>query len=218
MKKYNLIKAGILCGGIFMGLTGCGAKTVDCDIEEQHVHLYVDEENNLCRYAESEKEYIGNLIRTEEYLPTTEELSTISENDFYRVKDNEEYLEQISLEYQPRREAYVYDYVYGPHYGYRYGYSARGKFEYSYGLTYGYHWDYEWQDIPLDEYTSDQVRDITYQYQLYKINEDGTTSKKLFSSLEDVPKEYEYFTLDTLVQENISDSYHLESKKMKIRK
>ena len=117
----------------------------------------------------------------------------------------------------PKREAYVYDYVYGTYYGYRYGYSFNGKFEYSYGLTSGYHWDYEWQEIPLDEYTTDKVQDITYQYQLYKINEDGTLSKRLFESLEEVPEEYKYFTPDTLVKENVSDPYYLDSKKIKTR-
>lgn len=217
MKRKNLIKTSFIYGGIIIGLTGCTAKTVDCNIEESHVHLYVNEDNNLSRYVESEKEYIEDLIRTEEYLPMTKELSEISENSLYRIEDNEKYLEQVSLQCYPKREAYVYDYVYGTYYGYRYGYSFNGKFEYSYGLTSGYHWDYEWQEIPLDEYTTDKVQDITYQYQLYKINEDGTLSKRVFESLEEVPEEYKYFTPDTLVKENVSNPYYLDSKKIKTR-
>lgn len=179
--------------------------------------MYVDEDNNLSRYVDSEKEYIKDLIRTEEYLPMTEELSEISENSLYRIEDNEKYLEQVSLQCYPKREAYVYDYVYGTYYGYRYGYSVSGEFEYSYGLTSGYHWDYEWQEIPLDEYTTDKVQDITYQYQLYKINEDGTLSKRLFESFEDVSEEYKYFTPDTLVKENVSEPYYLDRNKVKTR-
>ena len=62
MKRKNLIKTSFIYGGIIVGLTGCTAKTVDCNIEESHVHLYVNEDNNLSRYVESEKEYRAGIF------------------------------------------------------------------------------------------------------------------------------------------------------------
>lgn len=103
--------------------------------------------------------------------------------------------------YEPKREAYVYDYIYGQYYGYGYGYNfSSGKYEYGYGLIQGYHWDYNWQEIGLDEYTDNKVRDITYQFRFYKINSDNSISEKLFNSLDEISSEYKYFKPITLVK------------------
>ncbi len=49
-KKYNLIRVGLICSSLLFTNSGCGVKTVDCDIEGEHVHLYVSESNLLSRY------------------------------------------------------------------------------------------------------------------------------------------------------------------------
>ena len=84
--QYNLIRVGLICGTLLFSPTGCGSKTVDCEIEGKHVHLYVSESNLLSRYIESERERIKGLNRTDEYLPLTEELAQASENGLYPVK------------------------------------------------------------------------------------------------------------------------------------
>ena len=109
--------------------------------------------------------------------------------------------------YDAKRQAYTYDYIYGGYYAYDY---ASGQ----YGTIFGWHWGYEWQDISL-EYTTDKVRDITYQFRFYKIDEDGVVSSKLFSALEEVPEEYRYFKLFDFVQKETSSSYYLEMSKFK---
>lgn len=213
----KLVKKSLACTFILLTLSGC-AKTVECNINGNHVHLYTNEDKTLSRYINSEKEYVGNLLRTETYLPMNQELENITENDLYIVSDNIEYLENIVSSYHPERQAYVYDYIYGNYYGYRFGYNyLNGKYEYSFGPISGYHWDYEWQNIALDEYTTDKVRDITYQYRFYKLNADGTTSSKLFNSLEEVTGEYKYFTPKTLVQKNTSESYYLPKENQKVK-
>jgi len=219
MKKtgYKLIKTALPCLTLIVCLSGC-AKEVECDINGNHVHLYTNQDMKLSRYINSEKEYVGNLFRTENYLPMTEDLESITENKLYNIKDNTEYLEEVISSYHPERQAYIYDYIYGNYYGYDYGYNfSNNKYEYFYGNHTGYHWDYEWQNISLNEYTDDKVRDITYQYRFYKLNADGTTSEKLFNSLDEVTPEYKYFTPTTLVQKNISESYYLTKENTKIK-
>ena len=90
--QYNLIRVGLICSTLLFSPTGCGAKTVDCDIEGEHVHLYVSESNLLSRYIESEKERVKGLNRTDEYLPLTEELAQASENGLYPVEENLDYI------------------------------------------------------------------------------------------------------------------------------
>lgn len=36
-KKYNLIRVGLICSSLLFTNSGCGVKTVDCDIEGEHV-------------------------------------------------------------------------------------------------------------------------------------------------------------------------------------
>ena len=86
--QYSLIHVGLICGTLLFSTSGCGAKTVDCDIEGEHVHLYVSESNLLSRYIESEKMRVKGLNRTEEYLPLTGELAEASENGLYPVEEN----------------------------------------------------------------------------------------------------------------------------------
>jgi len=216
--KYKLVKTAVTCLIIASTFTACGAQRVDCNIEGQHVHLYVNENRNLSRYIESEKQQIDSFYRTEEYLPLTEETSQITKNDLYQIEDNLDYLNEKISSYKPRRQAYVYDYIYGTYYDYGYGYDPMtGEYDYVYGPKTGYHYDYEWRDIPLDKYTKDQVRDITYKFRFYKIKEDGTLDSKLFNSLDEVTKEYKYFYPSNLVKEKIGSSYKLPKENQKVK-
>lgn len=218
MKKYKLIKnsiSSVLCVTTILTFSGC-AREVECDIDGEHVHIYISNDSQLTRYVDSEKEYIGDLLRTDNYLNMNDELKFIDENGLYVIEDNIEYLNREINKYSSKRQAYVYDYIYGTYYGYDYGYNpSSGKYEYHYGLHTGYHYGYEWQDIGIDDYTTDEVRDITYQFRFYKKNEDGTLSSQLFNDLEEIPGEYKFFTPKTLVEQNVSTSYYLESKKIK---
>ena len=194
------------------------AKEVDCDIDLEHVHLYLNDDEDLSRYIESEKEYVGNFYKTDTYYSTSDTFQIISDNNLYIISDNIDYLTEKMGNYHLEREAYVYDYIYGSYYGYEYGYDySTNSYTYGYGLKTGYHWDYEWQNIDLDEYTDDKVRDITYQFKFYKINDDGTLISKLFNSLDEVDDDYKYFKPGDLVKKNISDSYYLSKEKQKVK-
>ena len=212
-KKYKLV--GSLIAGVALAtmITGC-AKDVECNIEEDHVHLYKDPDLDLSKYVESEKDHIGRFLRTDEYLDMTEELSLVSKKGLYLISDNKEYFyKAIDDRKENTREAYVYDYIYGSYYGYSYGYnSSSGKYEYFYGRHTGYHYGYEWQEISKDIYTSDEVRDITYTIKVYKI-ENGLLMSNEFNNVKDIPSEYKYFGNDIIVK-HTSEGYYLDNNNM----
>lgn len=216
--RFKLIKKAVSCTLVLTSLITCSgcAKEIDCSISGEHVHLYLNEDSKLSRYIDSEKEYIKDLFRTEKTLSMTRDLNIINDNKLYIASDNLEYLKTKVIENSQSRQSYSYGYVYGTYTGYAFGVNpVTGKAEYYHGVHTGWHNGYDWQDISLEEYTSDKVRDITYKFKFYKINNDGSTSSKSFNSLDDIEKEYKYFKLEDLVEKHISDSYYLEKQKEK---
>lgn len=217
-KKYTLIKKSLVGALLTVSLAGC-VKNVDCDISGNHIHLYQNKSNGVVRYIEGEKEKSGDFLWTDKYKKETTKLQAISKNKLCSIEDNFTYFnKKVSKIPEPKRQAYVYDYIYGTYYGYGYCYnSSTGKYGYGYGLITGYHYDYEWQDIPLDKYTTDEVRDITYKIKLYKVDEKGNVESKLFDQIDDINKEYCYFKTDDIITECISDSYYLDKNKIKTK-
>lgn len=184
--KRNLLTLGLLTMGAIT--SGC-AKNVDCNISDDHVHIYIDEDKKLEKYILGEKDHKGDYIRTNDYVLLDEEIKNMCENDLLLVSDNIDYISKIIDNHKPSRKSYVYGYIY---------------------VNY---WGYEWKEIPLDEYTTDKVKDITYNYKFYKINDKGELEYKYFDSLDDLDREYKYFKVSNLVNENESDSYYLEKNK-----
>lgn len=217
-KKYTLIKKSLVGVLLTFSLTGCG-KNVDCDVSENHIHLYKNESNGILMFIEGEKEKRGDFIWTDKYEKESTKLQAISENELCSIEDNFTYFNRkVSKIPEPKRQAYVYDYIYGSYYGYGYCYNySTGKYGYGYGLITGYHYDYEWQDIPLDKYTTDKVRDITYKIKLYKVDEKGNVKSKLFDKIDDINKEYCYFKTDDIITPCVSDSYYLDKNKIKTK-
>ena len=62
------------------------------------------------------------------------------------------------------------------------------------------------------------MKDLTYKFRFYKINEDGTIISKLFDTLEEVENGYDYFSPNKLVEGIYSNSYYLEKSNIKTRK
>lgn len=217
MNKFKLIKPFIASIMIATNLTSCSPK-MNCDVAEEHVHLYMDEENGLSRFIDSERQTVKGLSWTNQYIGKSSLIKTIVDNNLYIVSDNITYLERTISQYKPKREAFIYDYVDGTYYDYGYSYKYNfntGEYEYCYGygpIT-GYHWEYVWKEIALDEYTTDKIRDINYQFKFYKIEDDGTLSYKYFNSLENVEEGYNYFK-DDLVNEIVSKAYYIEKQKI----
>lgn len=216
-RNYKLIKNGLLGTIIATSLTAC-IPTVDCDIKETHVHLYTNS-NNVSMFIEGEKERKNDFYWTEKYVLKDERINTIIENNLCSIIDNYDYVNDIMDKHPNRRETYVYDYFYGTYTAYDYGYhfdysSGEYTYGYGYGLFTGYHYDYRWVNISLDEYTTDKVKDITYMYKFYKIDDEKVT-EKYFSSLNDIEEGYTYFKLNDFVKENVSEPYYLSENKVK---
>ena len=81
-----------------------------------------------------------------------------------------------------------------------------------------YHFEYVWEEVSPYEYTSDKVRDYTYEFKFYKIDENGNLVSKNFETLEDVEDDYKYFDDNDLVQEYISAPYFLNREDFKTMK
>lgn len=218
MDKYKLKKVGIAGIIISVCLAGC-SKDVDCNINGEHVHIYVNNSNGLTRLIEGEKETKCSSKRTDDYVIKNNETDIICDNKLCKVKDNISYLYDLSLSCQSKKQEYslesVYEYYYG--YGGKLAFTADGcKYEctYSYGL--GYHDKYIWKDLEENTTTENEVRDVTYQFKLYKLEENGTLTSKYFDCLEEIESGYEYFLEDDLIKENYSEAYYLKSKEKKL--
>ena len=199
------------------GLTGCN-KTVKCDVKEDHIHSYENSEG-LKKYISGEKEKNGNFNRTNEYTTDSNIINNVSSKNLCVVSDNINYINKVISNHQNKREAYVYDYIYGLVYTYGYGCNpATGEFEYYYGMFNEYHFEYVWEEVSPYEYTSDKVRDYTYEFKFYKIDENGNLVSKNFETLEDVEDDYKYFDDNDLVQEYISAPYFLNREDFKTMK
>lgn len=216
LKKKLLVLS--LYGGVTLtSLTGC-SKTVKCDVEVEHVHQYENDEG-LKKYIPGEKEKKKKFIRTDEYTTDYNIINNVSAKKLCVVNDNINYINEVISAHQPKREAYVLDYVYGPHYTYGYGLDySTGKYDYHYGLFWEDDDEYVWKEISLYEYTPDEVRDYTYSFKFYKIDENNNLVSKDFKTLEDVEENYKYFDDNDFVQEHISDSYFLNKEDFKTRK
>ena len=142
--KYKLIKTSIFGVLLATTITGC-AKKMDCNIEGEHVHLYINPDNSLSKYIESEREKKWGCYWTSDFKRINEKNELMLNNDLCIVSDNMEYLTNTISKYSPRRFAYVYDCRYVSTYGYRYGYDvSSGKFKYRYVPINEYRWNYDW--------------------------------------------------------------------------
>ena len=90
-------------------VSGC-SKEVDCPIEEQHAHIYVDEFVEMKRYVISEKERIDYSLRTDDYILVSDdkakEINRANKYvDMYDIEMNMDYLsnyfvDNCHLEYE----------------------------------------------------------------------------------------------------------------------
>jgi len=207
--KVKLIKRLTAGTIILTTLTFAGCtKKIDCPINDEHVHIYIDEKSGISRYIDSEKVNIDNYVRTSDYLPIDEKLKIISENKLCLIEENKDYLNTIFQQYFSKRKAYVY--TYGTYEDTKTTYTPEGISETRRVIENG--WHYEWQEIPFDEYTEDLVYDITYQFEFYKILNNGEVVKGIFRNLEELPDDYKYFKEKSLVQTIVSDEYYLKDK------
>lgn len=163
-KEAKQLIAGLLGAATVFSTSAC-AKVVDCDINEKHSHNYVNEEGYIWE-LESEREFVENFYRTDDYRSITEEdnkrLREIYMYDLLRISDNLDKLLQL--------ESSLYDYK-----QYEYSYTERqlfmvGKTAASRLVTY---YDYT-NDKEAEDLTGNE-RIVTHKFIGYKFikNEKG---------------------------------------------
>ena len=103
----------VLAGTMLVGLTGCGEKA-ECDVKEDHAHLYISE-NNFSRYLEKEYLEYEGYTRTEDYIVIDSEDSKLikfeDKHDLLKIDENMqaiENLEESNHDFIEYRYAYTY--------------------------------------------------------------------------------------------------------------
>lgn len=197
MKKKNKMKLCALSLVGIMGvtsLTGC-AKTVDCNIKEEHAHKYLDG-SGVVMYVDSEKETYKGHVRTDDYILVDKEeleLRTFeAKKGLYRIEENTDYIDSIQKSQSDFIE-YRYSYTYLmpiPHI------ISTGKSTttyFTYIPTTGHSWT---TDSTHSRLTGEQRR-VHYVYTGYKIERDEkgkliVLSSEQVDSINDLPEEYKY--------------------------
>lgn len=158
-----------------MLFSGC-VKTIDCDVEDSHAHLYKSKDS-FSMYRLGEKEYSdlsGEYKRCPEYIHVDEREAAIIEfeckNTLFRIQNNLEQINEITEKHKTVKE-YRYKYEWTQSYMDHY---EIGDQTYS-NMVYIDHTDYAWTLDPKHEGLTGESREVCYVYTGYKIvtNEDG---------------------------------------------
>lgn len=156
-KETKQLIVGLLGAATVFSTSAC-AKVVNCDINEEHSHNYINEEGYIWE-LESEREFVESFYRTDDYRSIAEEdnkrLREIYMYDLLRISDNLDKLLQL--------ESSLYDYK-----QYEYSYTERqlfmvGKTAASRLVTY---YDYT-NDKEAEDLTGNE-RIVTHKFIGYK--------------------------------------------------
>ena len=215
MDKFKLVKRGN--AGILSAIKHLSDnfRSVDCEVEGSHLHLYINDKNSLMRLFPGERKRISSFRRTDEYLQSDETLEEVAKLELCRIKDNLDYL-QLNMNHPAKRQEHVQELVDNTVvcYTFDYGYNLETQ---KYGYGYGHKIvnksepEWKWVDISTDTYTPNEVRDVFCMYRFYKIV-DGKLEYKEVSSFDEIDPEYPYFKENDLVQTYTYGGYYLPEK------
>lgn len=204
--------AGLLSMALITsGFSGC-TKTVECDIDENHAHKYVNSKGQIT-YVDSEKEKYRSHIRVEDYILIDQKEEELRNFEFkkglYRIEENIDYINSIQDNNHDFVE-YRYSYTYLrpiPHI------ISTGKTTttfFTYIPTKGHNWT---TDKNHSNLTGEQ-RVVHHVYYGYKIDTDGdkmvVLKSKKVDNIYDLPEEYKYIKKDFCEQINIDDGTILD--------
>ncbi|MBP3634841.1 MAG: hypothetical protein J6J17_00060 [Bacilli bacterium] len=194
-KRLKRLKYAALSLALVTSLTGCGKKA-DCEIKEDHAHLYTNDEG-YCRYI-MDKEYLKyeGYERNDDYILITEDEKSLykffDKNNLLLIEDNIDTILQNQAENKDYIE-YRYSYIYNQPIP---NYMLIGKETYLY-YTYITTTMYSWtRDANHANLTGEQ-RKCHYVYTAYKIEKDENGKFVLIPSepVDDIRKvmeEYPY--------------------------
>ena len=170
-KETKQLIAGLLGAATVFTTSAC-AKVVNCDINEEHSHNYVNNEGYIWE-LKNEREFVESFYRTDDYRSITEEdnkrLREIYMYDLLRISDNLDKLLQL--------ESSLYDYK-----QYEYSYTERqlfmvGKTAASRLVTY---YDYT-NDKEAEDLTGNE-RIVTHKFIGYKFIENDKGKLEMIKS------------------------------------
>lgn len=200
--KKRYFNPKLLIGNILLSMvmlfSGC-AKTVDCDINVPHAHVYVNEEG-FKKNIVSEKESKWGYIRTDDYFEVSQQeeelVKFIYKNDLMDITQNQEAIEKTIKNNKDYTEyRYRYTYLQPIPHTYKVGKSTMIRYTYI-PVT-----RYSWTSDPNHSRLTGETREVHYMYYGYKIetNEKGklkVIKSKLVDDLKDLPEDYLYIKKD----------------------
>jgi hypothetical protein len=196
-KGKKLLKNVIISGCVLSSLisfSGC-SKKVDCNIENEHAHYYVSEEN-MGRYIQSERVTVSGLNRLDNYILINEKeedlIKFINRKDLFRIDQNQHVIDKEIENHQDFTE-----------YRYSFRYTKTVTRTYRSGGKTRYRTDvvtrtgYSWTRNPNHENLTGEERQCHYIYYGYKIIQNEKGKYKLeksipYDNVYDIPKEYNY--------------------------
>ncbi len=193
----RILAAGLIIFNL-VTFTGC-AKTVDCDIEDDHAHYYVSQEEDIGRYVVSEKYSISGLDRTDEFIYVTpdeaELLEFMNKKDLYRIDENIDAIKEIEQGNKDFLE-----------YRYKYIYLQPIPIAHPVGKTITI--SYSYIPVPMYSWTTNTNRNLTgetrvchhmyYGYRVYQDEKGKYRMEKseLVDDISELPPEYQYISGD----------------------
>lgn len=193
----RILATGLIIANI-LTFTGC-AKTVSCEIPEDHAHYYVSQEYDMGRYIVSDKSNVSGLEITEGYIYVNEQeaelLKFMNKNNLYSIEENIDSIKTIENNNKDYTE-YRYKYIFMQPVPIVH---SNGKFS---------HVTYQYIPIPKYSWTTDQTRNLTgetrtchHMYYGYRIYQDDNGKYKMEKSelvddITELPPEYKYVGKD----------------------
>lgn len=194
MNKQNKIKfiSGILVANIsLISLSSC-SKNVDCNVKEEHAHLYTSDDGKLDKYIISEKESKNGLKRNDTYIEIDDKVEKLinfeNTHGLYRISINNKKIKEIENNCKNFTE-YEYKHRYCT-------YVHTGK-----TTIPVWHTSYNYTADKNHSNLTGNTRLAHHMFRGYKIekNEKGkyvVIKSKLYDKIDDIPKEYIYVKND----------------------
>jgi len=180
--KTSLLE-GITSVKIFSGF----AKNVQCNITGMHAHKYI-KEDSFVKFIVSEREFIGEYYRTDEYININDAVGEIidfeNKNDLIRISINKSNIQNII---ENRHNCIEYEYSVDD-----ISMSVNGD-SVSYTPMTSYYWTTDENHPDL----TGKIREVYYMYYGYKLERKrngklGLVKSDLFLSLDELSEEYIY--------------------------
>lgn len=178
-------------------------RSMPCDVDGDHAHLYYDNDIKIERYIDSESQYKHGMERLEDYRMISEDekdlLKFEDKNNLFRIDENTNRLQEIENINKENNKEYRYKYVETVHW--------TTPIKVGKGWTVIHHYNdvdrYSWTTDKTKNLTGEE-RDVSYLYYGYKVTQNENGKYELEKSdyvndLSELPEGYNYIKKDFYV-------------------